>query len=101
MLSQFDDNKEGFLDFQAFLNMCEREAFSKDEQKNEILRIFSEYDKGHKGFLTIGDFRAVSQEIGEQMEDETLDDIIKSIDTNNDGKITYEDFYNALTKKIF
>lgn len=45
--------------------------------------------------------KRVSKELGEKVEDEILDEMIKSVDSNMDGQVEFEDFYNAMTKKVF
>jgi Ca2+-binding EF-hand superfamily protein len=59
------------------------------------------YDKDKKGFFTINDLKRISKDLGEKIDDVILDEMIKRIDSNLDGQVTLEDFYNAMTKKSF
>lgn len=59
------------------------------------------YDQAKKGYFDINDLKRVSKELGEKVEDEILDEMIKSVDSNMDGQVEFEDFYNAMTKKVF
>ncbi len=59
------------------------------------------YDQAKKGYFDINDLKRVSKELGEKVEDEVLDEMIKSVDSDLDGKVSFEDFFNAMTKKIF
>ena len=63
--------------------------------------IFLKYDRSKRGFFDINDLKRVSRELGENVEEEVLEEMIKSIDSDMDGKVTFEDFYNAMNKKIF
>lgn len=45
--------------------------------------------------------KRVAKDLGEKVDDEVLDEMIKSVDTDLDGKVSFDDFYNAMTKKIF
>lgn len=63
--------------------------------------IFLKYDKTRRGFFDINDLKRVSRELGENVEEEVLEEMIKSIDSNMDGKVSFDDFYNAMNKKIF
>lgn len=59
------------------------------------------YDKKRRGYFTIDELKLVSKELGEKVDDETLEEMINRIDTNMDGKVTFEDFYNAMTRKVY
>ena len=59
------------------------------------------YDQNKKGYFDINDLKRVSRELGEKVEDEVLEEMIKSVDSNMDGKVEFEDFFNAMTKKVF
>lgn len=63
--------------------------------------IFLKYDKDKKGFFTINDLKRMAKEFGEKVDDETLAEMINRIDSNMDGQVTLEDFYNAMTKKNY
>lgn len=43
----------------------------------------------------------MAKEFGEKVDDETLQEMINRIDSNMDGQVTLEDFYNAMTKKNY
>ena len=63
--------------------------------------IFLKYDRTKRGFFDINDLKRVSRELGENVEEEVLEEMIKSIDSDMDGKVSFNDFYNAMNKKIF
>lgn len=63
--------------------------------------IFLKYDRTKRGFFDINDLKRVSRELGENVEEEILEEMIKSIDSDMDGKVSFNDFYNAMNKKIF
>ena len=63
--------------------------------------IFLKYDKTKRGYFDINDLKRVSRELGENVEEEVLEEMIKSIDSDMDGKVSFNDFYNAMNKKIF
>lgn len=59
------------------------------------------YDKDQKGFFNIDDLKRVARELGENVTDETLQEMINRIDSNMDGQVTLDDFYNSMTKKSY
>ena len=45
--------------------------------------------------------RRVAQELGEEISDEELQEIITRADIDGDSALGFEDFYNVMTKKTF
>ena len=43
--------------------------------------------------------KAVAEQVGDQVTDDELGDIVLKNDMDNDGTLTFEDFYAVLTKK--
>ena len=44
---------------------------------------------------------SVARELGETMTDEELQEMVDRADSNGDGAVTMDDFYNIMTKKTF
>ena len=100
-MAEYDETEVGELDFNAFLNMCSKNHNQKKESKSQIRSIFLKYDRKKRGYFDINDLKRVAQELGEKVDDEVLEEMIKSVDSDMDGQVTFDDFYNAMTKKIF
>jgi centrin-1 len=45
--------------------------------------------------------RRVAKELGETIDDSELQEMIERADTDNDGLVSEEEFYNIMTKKTF
>jgi Ca2+-binding EF-hand superfamily protein len=43
----------------------------------------------------------VAKELGENISEEELQEMIERADSNNDQQVTADDFYNIITKKTF
>lgn len=101
ILAQYDEDQAGQLDFTNFVNMCSKNHNQRSENKNDIRLIFLKYDRAKRGFYDIDDLKKVARDLGEDVDDEVLQEMIASVDSNMDGRVTFEDFYNAMTKRIF
>ena len=44
--------------------------------------------------------KRVAKELGENMTDDELNEMIVRADTDKDGKVSFEEFYAIMTKKI-
>lgn len=100
LVGEYDTSMNGMLDFGDFVAMCSKNHNQEVAQKNEIRSIFRKYAKNNQAYFDISDLKRVSKELGEDVDDETLEEMIKSMDSNMDGKVTFEDFYAAMTKHI-
>ncbi len=101
ILSEYDEEQNGELSFTSFINMCAKNHNQRKEEKNHIRTIFIKYDFQKRGTFDIEDLKKMAKDIGENVDDEILQEMIESVDSNLDGKVTFEDFYNAMTKRMF
>ena len=100
MISDLDKDGSGAIDFDEFLDMMTARMSDKDTRE-DINKVFRLFDDDKTGFITIKNLRRVARELGETMTDEELMEMIERADTDGDGQVTPEDFYNIMTKKAF
>lgn len=101
IIAEVDDDEKGGLAFTEFLKLMVRGPPGNYETKDEIAKVFKKFDKKHKGYITIGDLREVAKELHEDVDEDILQEIIARTDSNKDGKISFEDFFNVMTKRIY
>ena len=70
------------------------------ETKEEIRKVFKLFDKNDKGYLDINDLKVAAKELKEEIDEETLDQMVSKMGTDADKKITFTDFYNVMIRKI-
>jgi len=87
------------IDFDTFLRAI-TEKLGDKESKGGILKIFELFDSDHSGAINLDNLRRVAKELGETM---TVDELKEMLErASGDGKeISFEDFYNIMTKKAF
>ena len=100
MISDLDKDGSGAIDFDEFLDMMTARLSDKDS-RDDINKVFRLFDDEKAGFITIKNLRRVAKELGETMTDEELLEMIERADSDGDGRVTPEDFYNIMTKKAF
>ena len=72
-----------------------------NESKKEITAIFKKYDRTNKGYVDIDDIREINRQVKQNMDDETIRMMLEKADSNNDGRISFEDFYSVMVKNIY
>merc|ERR1712125_68587 len=99
-IKSLDKDGSGALEFNEFYDLLTA-RFSENTTKEELERVFKLFDTDGTGQISVANMRAVADQVGDQVSDDELGDIVLKNDMNNDGSLTFEDFYNVLTKKSF
>jgi Ca2+-binding EF-hand superfamily protein len=99
VVSELDKDGSGAIDFEEFLGMMSSQMSDQDS-KEDIHKIFALFDIDHTGYINIKNLRKIARDLGETCDDEELFDLIRKGDSDNDGQVSFEDFYNIMTKKF-
>ena len=67
----------------------------------KLLLVFSLFDDDQTGFVTLQNLKRVANELGENMSDAELLEMIERADTDQDGQISFEEFQTIMTTKLF
>ncbi|XP_027333022.1 calcium-dependent protein kinase 29-like isoform X8 [Abrus precatorius] len=97
LMDAADVDKSGTIDYQEFITATiNRHKLEKEEH---LFKAFQYFDKDNSGYITRDELRQALTEY--QMADEaTIDEVINDVDTDNDGKINYEEFVAMMRKGI-
>ena len=99
IFSSFDKDKNGSLDFCEFIIATHCTANSSPEDK--LHWVFQMYDKDSSGSITIGEMIQVfatlyeNEGLDQNMAVARAEQVFGSLDINNDGDITEEEFVNG------
>ncbi|KAG5614052.1 hypothetical protein H5410_013876 [Solanum commersonii] len=89
LMEAADVDGNGTIDYIEFITATmHRHRLERDEH---LFKAFQHFDKDHSGFITRDELENAMKEYG--MGDEaTIKEIIAEVDTDNDGRINYEEF---------
>jgi len=96
IMSSLDENGDGVMDFQEFVAMMDR-RMSINSQRAEIEQTFKVFDKNGDGKITFDELKEVLTQLGEEVTDKDVMDMIKEADLNGDGAIDFEEFMIMMT----
>jgi Ca2+-binding EF-hand superfamily protein len=99
MISDLDADGNGTIDFQEWLNLLTKKVNDKDTREN-INKIFYLYDDERTGFISVKNLRRVALELGENVPEAELEELIHRADIDGDGLVSEEEFFVILTRKI-
>ena len=97
MISGIDKTGSGKIDFNEFLELLLIKMSEKDT-KEDSLRAFRQFDLDHQGRITFENLKQVSRELGENMTDEEIMEMITAADVDKDGMINEEEFWRVMKK---
>jgi Ca2+-binding EF-hand superfamily protein len=100
MIANLEKDEVTQVDFQEFLNLMTARINEK-ESKEDIRKVFRLFDEENTGYITAQNLKKIAKDLGETMEDIEIREMIERADTDGDGRITFEDFYSIMTKKVF
>ena len=87
------------IDFETFLNAITAKLGDK-ETKEGIKKIFDLFDDDTSGAINLQNLKRVAKELGETMTEDELREMLERA-AGNGEEISFEDFYNIMTKKAF
>ena len=99
MISDLDSDGNGTIDFGEWVTLLTKKVNDKDSREN-IMKVFPLYDREGTGAVTIQSLRIVADELGENVDDAELNELLKRADANGDGVIDFEEFYTIVTRPI-
>mmetsp|Transcript_10234 Transcript_10234/g.38019 ORF Transcript_10234/g.38019 Transcript_10234/m.38019 type:complete len:167 (-) Transcript_10234:111-611(-) len=97
MISKIDKDGVGKIDFQSFLELTQSKLQEKDSRA-EIMKAFRLFDDDDTGRITLANLKRVAKELGENMTDDELQEMIDEADKNGDGAVDEEEFANIMRK---
>ena len=95
-----ESNKSNKIDFDIFLNIMTSKITNKDSKEN-ILKIFDLFDYNNKGNINFDDLKRVCMELGEDISNDELKEMISRADLDGKGFVNKDEFFKVMTKKNF
>lgn len=95
MMRNLDIDHSGFIDYSEFIValMDKKKMLSKENLK----QAFDLFDKDGNGTLTTDEIRSILG-VGKNMSEKVWEEIIREVDTNNDGIVSFEEFQRMMDK---
>ncbi|KAL8616816.1 Centrin-1 [Nucella lapillus] len=97
MIAEIDKEGTGTIDFNDFLTIMTQKMSEKDA-KEEILKAFRLFDDDETGKISFRNLKRVAKELGENLTDEELQEMIDEADRDGDGEINQEEFLRIMKK---
>ncbi|XP_068596264.1 uncharacterized protein cetn2 [Brachionichthys hirsutus] len=97
MISEVDKDGTGKISFADFLAVMTQKMAEKDS-KEEILKAFRLFDDDETGKISFKNLKRVAKELGENLTDEELQEMIDEADRDGDGEVNQQEFLRIMKK---
>lgn len=100
MISEIEDDEdaEGEIKFQDFLDMMTGRISEKNPEE-DLSRVYKLFDFDRKGEIDFDSLKKVALDLGEDISDEELKEIITRAGADYNGKFTKDAFLSIMMKK--
>lgn len=97
MAAEIDKDGTSKLSFDDFLTLMTAKMAEKDT-KEEILKAFRLFDDDQTGTISFKNLKRVAKELGENLTDDELQEMIDEADRDGDGEVNQEEFLRIMKK---
>jgi len=96
LVNDSDKNNTGQLDFDGYLNIILNKLAERPSQP-DLEKAFRLFDHQGKKTVDTADLRRIADQIGEQIEDDEIADMVYHADTSGTGQVSPQDFFKIVT----
>ncbi|XP_030353937.1 caltractin-like [Strigops habroptila] len=97
MVLDIDKEGTGKISFSGFMRVITQKMVEKDS-KEEILKVFKLFDDDETGKISFKNLKRVARELGENLTDEELQEMIDEADRDRDGQVNEQEFLHIMSK---
>ncbi|XVF52315.1 hypothetical protein PTKIN_Ptkin05aG0008800 [Pterospermum kingtungense] len=103
LIQKADTNNNGLVEFSEFVALVAPELLSEKSPYSEeqLKQLFKMFDRDGNGFITAAELAHSMAKLGHALTVEELTGMIKEADTDGDGRISFEEFSQAITSAAF
>ncbi|KAJ9184598.1 hypothetical protein P3X46_004310 [Hevea brasiliensis] len=94
LMQAADIDNSGTIDYGEFIAATVH--LNKVEREDHLFAAFSYFDRDGSGFITLDDLQQACFEFG--MDDVHLEEMMREVDQDNDGRIDYNEFVDMMQK---
>lgn len=90
IMAKVDLDQNGTIDYEEFKQMMH----GRSDTKNQYLTTFKNFDLDNDGYITQKELAECMKKVHPDTTDEEIEVIMEALDSNKDGKISFQEFLN-------
>jgi len=96
LINEVDVNSNGTIEFAEFSTMMANKINDVNSEE-DLLASFKVFDKDGNGFISAAELKHIMLNLGEKLNDEECDEMIKEADVDGDGMVNYSEFVRMMS----
>lgn len=97
MIQKADQDGDGSIDFLEFLEVMANKM-GEHTFEDDLRDAFQLFDTDCNGYISKRELTFVLTSLGEQITDAAVENMIKEVDLDGDGRVNYEEFLRIMKK---
>ncbi len=97
MMKTIDLNKDGYITFHEFLGLYKNHVFFK-VQEQKLIQAFKICDCDGNKYVSLDELTRIMHEVGESLDNKQINDMLKEVDKDGDGRINFREFIQLMKK---
>ncbi|XP_061172769.1 calmodulin-beta-like isoform X1 [Saccostrea cucullata] len=99
MIDEIDSEGTGFIDFESFLDVVMSRDLDEEDHEVALREAFKMFDRDGNGYIDADELRLCMMNLGEKLTLEEVEEMIKEVDVDFDGRMNYEEFVKLMCTK--
>ncbi|KAI3502578.1 hypothetical protein L1887_30728 [Cichorium endivia] len=98
VMTNLDTDCDGFISLEEFAGFCKENAGDQDGAISELREAFDLYDLNKNGLISSTELHQILTRLGERCTVEDCLTMIKSVDSDGDGYVNFEEFKKMMSR---
>ncbi|VDM17381.1 unnamed protein product [Hydatigera taeniaeformis] len=95
---EVDDDATGFIDLSGFL-LVYGKILQNEQDEEDLRQAFRVLDKNRRGEIDVDDLRWILKELGDDLTEEEIDEMIRDTDRDGSGFVDFDEFKKLMTSE--
>ncbi|XP_037703771.1 calmodulin-like [Choloepus didactylus] len=99
LIQAVDKDGDGVINFQEFLEAMAKRLEAVGSEPEALREAFRVFDLNNDGRISVAELKQAVTNMGMEISEEEVDEMVREVDTDQDGHVDYEEFVRMLTSK--
>lgn len=99
MIDEVDHDRTGTVEFEDFLEVVMSKDLDEEDHELALKEAFKMFDRDGNGYIDADELRLCMMNLGEKLTLEEVEEMIREVDVDYDGRMNYEEFVKLMCTK--